>query len=468
MSDVTMLSAAGLVALYRSGKLSPVEATRAALERIDSRDTELNAFCVRGDETALSDARASEARYLRGEPRGLVDGVPTSIKDMSSVRGWPARYGSRAYADAGPDADDTPAVARLREHGAVFIGKTTTPEFGWKGVTDSPLTGITRNPWNPERTPGGSSGGAAVAAATGMGTLHQGGDGGGSIRMPAAFTGVFGIKPTYGRVPAYPYPSSASLTHQGPLTRTVADAALMLTVMAEPDARDWSALPYDRRDWRVGLDDGVRGLRIAWSPDLGYARVDPGVAAATASAVRAFEELGAHVEQRDPGLDSPREVFETIWCTLFARRVSLLPADRRNDIDPGLRAVVERGQALGATTFLDAWMARPALGERMNALFQICDLLVTPQMPLVAFEAGRDFPEGRGMSSWLDWTPFTYPFNMTQNPAATVPCGFVDGLPVALQVVGPRYREDLVLRAARAFEAAQPFAMPGDRSAQAT
>src|SRR3954451_1605283 len=262
--DLAMISASELRRHYRAKRISPVEATRAVLDRIERRDGALNAFRFVAADEALAAARESEARWLKGAPQGLLDGIPTTIKDQWLSKGWSTLRGSLVTDPAGPWNEDSPAVAHMREHGAVFLGKTNLPEFGWKGVTDSPLTGISRNPWNPAKTCGGSSGGAAIAAATGMGMLNLGSYGAGSIRMPAGFCGVYGLKSTFGRVPAYPYGNLPGFSHSGPLVRTVADAALMLTVIAEPDPRDWLGLPVDRRDWRIGLEDGVRGLRIAY------------------------------------------------------------------------------------------------------------------------------------------------------------------------------------------------------------
>src|SRR5580704_966085 len=240
--DITRLSATELLGLYRRRELSPVEATQAALDQIDARDAAVNAFCLVRGEESLAAARESERRWHAGEPAGLLDGVPTSIKDLLLTTGWPTRRGSRTIDAAGPWPEDAPAVARLREHHAVLLGKTTTPEFGWKGVTDSPLTGVTRNPWDVSRTPGGSSGGAAAAVACGMGPLAVGTDGAGSIRIPASFCGIVGLKPTHGRVPVYPPSAFGTLSHVGPMTRTVADAALLLDVLGAPDARDPLAL----------------------------------------------------------------------------------------------------------------------------------------------------------------------------------------------------------------------------------
>jgi aspartyl-tRNA(Asn)/glutamyl-tRNA(Gln) amidotransferase subunit A len=458
--DVAGLSATELLRHYRRRTLSPVEATRAVLARIERLNPIYNAFCFLAPEQALAAARESEARWTKGAPLGLVDGVPATVKDQWMVQGWPTRRGSRTTADA-PAAEEAPGVTRLREHGAVLVGKTTCPEFSWKGVTDSPLTGISRNPWNKAKTCGGSSGGAGIAAALGLGALNLGSDGGGSIRMPAGFCGVYGLKPNFGRVPAYPYAGAVATSHTGPMVRTVDDAALMLTVMAEPDARDWQALPWTPTDYRVGLERGVRGLRIAFSADLGYARVDAEIAGLVADAARVFEALGAHVEARDPGFADPQENFEMFFWAGQAAAIDNVPEARRAEMDPDLLRHAEDGRRWTAIDLLKGWVKRDALGRHMNAFHQQYDLLLTPGLPLAAFDAGIEYPPDRGCRSWLDWSPFHFPFNFTQQPAASVPCGLTrDGLPVALQIVGPRYREDLVLQASRAFESAQPFRMP--------
>jgi aspartyl-tRNA(Asn)/glutamyl-tRNA(Gln) amidotransferase subunit A len=456
--DVAMLPATELVGRYRRGTLSPVEATRAALERIRTLNPELNAFCVVDEQAALAAARASEDRWQRGAPLGLVDGVPTTIKDTYLAKGWPTRRGSRTVPEMGPWEEDAPATARLREQGAVLLGKTTTPEFGWKAVTDSPLTGVTRNPWNPQRTPGGSSGGACAAAAIGMGALHLGGDGGGSIRIPAAFCGVYGFKATFGRVPLYPQPVPGTITHAGPITRTVEDAALMLTVISGPDARDWQALAYEPRDYRIGLDAGVRGLRIAYTADFGYADVDAEVARIVGDAVGFFRELGATVEQTHPGFENPRGAFDTYYYSRFAFVLQGTDKAQRSLMDPGLLEIAEEGRRYGLVDLLRAEVDRGVLSECLSLFHERYDLLITPQVAVAPFEAGEEVPVGSGMKRWLDWSPFTYPFNFTGQPAASVPCGLTrDGLPVAMQIVGRRFDEPLVLRASRAFEAARPF-----------
>src|SRR6185369_8622841 len=343
-SDPCSLSATELLSLYRAKRLSPVEATQAVLKRVEALNPVLNAFCHLDPAFALESARQSEARWMKGEPRGLVDGVPVSIKDLLLTKGWPTLRGSKTIDPKGPWNDDAPSVARLREQGAVLVGKTTTPEFGWKGVTDNPLNGITRNPWNPKMTPGGSSGGSTAAVAAGMGPLTVGTDGGGSIRIPCAFSGLFGLKPSFGRVPAWPLSPFGTVAHVGPITRSVADAALMLNVLSLPDTRDSFALPHDPRDYRVGLDDGVKGLRIAYSPDLGYADVDPEIAALVRKAAGRFEELGAQVEEANPGFENPEPIFRTHWFAGAAALMSAIPAAKRQFIDPGLLGVAAEGE----------------------------------------------------------------------------------------------------------------------------
>ncbi|MFI0444320.1 amidase [Actinomadura sp. 6N118] len=456
--SLTALTATELLAGYRDGTISPVEATEAVLARIAELDPQLNAFCLVTADEALSRARESADRWRRGEPCGLLDGVPVSIKDILLTRGHPTRRGSRTVSPDGPWPDDSPAAARLREHGAVMVGKTTTPEFGWKGVTDSPLTGVSRNPWDLSLTPGGSSGGAAAAVAAGLAPLAVGTDGGGSVRIPAAFTGTFTLKPTYGRVPHHPASPFGTLAHVGPITWTVADAALMLDVLTGPDGRDWSALPPPATPFaEVRPPDDLGGLRVAYSPTLGYASVEPEVAALVTAAVGVFAELGAKVEQVDPGFDDPVHDFEALWFAGAAKVVEPLSPARRAELDPGLREVIEEGARLSALDYLEATATRVRLGRIMGTFHEEYDLLLTPTLPITAFEAGREAPQG-ARARWTGWTPFTYPFNMTQQPAASVPCGFTAaGLPVGLQVVGPRHADALVLSTCAAYERANPW-----------
>lgn len=454
------LPATRLLQMYRSGELSPVEVMQSVLARIAATNDAVNAFCVLDEEQAIAQARLSEQRWHKGQPAGVLDGVPVTVKDLILARGWPTRRGSLTIDPAQPWNEDGPPVARLREQGAIVIGKTTTPEFGWKGVTDSALTGITRNPWDTRMTPGGSSGGAAVAAALGMGPLHLATDGGGSIRIPAAFCGVFGFKPTWGLVPVHPHSPALTLWHQGPITRTVGDAALMQSVIAQPDARDWYQTPMKDIDYLRELDAGIRGWRIAYSPDLGYANVDPAVADAIERQLDAFDELGATVERIDLALDDPISVMQPLWAVALALAVEPMNADKVALVEKAMLDLAQPGFRLSALEYRALERARETFGRKMNNLHANYDLLVTPQMPITAFEAGHEVPPGGTRKRWWEWSPFTYPFNLTQQPTATVPCGFVNGLPVAMQLVGAKFSDAKLLRAARAFEQARPWALP--------
>jgi aspartyl-tRNA(Asn)/glutamyl-tRNA(Gln) amidotransferase subunit A len=458
---IAYLSAQALGERYRQRTLSPVEATASLLDRIEALDPKLNAFAIVDRDGAIAAARGSERRWRDGAPLGPLDGVPVTIKDLVLMRGFPTRRGTRLLETAAPDIEDGPATARLREAGAVILGKTTTPEFGWKALGDSPLTGISRNPWNPDRTPGGSSAGAAAACAAGIAPLHVGTDGAGSIRTPSCFCGVFGLKPTFGRVPAYPPSPLALLSHTGPIARGVADAAMMLGVLSLPDHRDPSALPADGADYLAGIDGGVKGWRIAYSPDLGYARVDPEIAASVAAAARQFEALGAAIEEVGAIFPSPRDALFTLWAAASAKNLGAFPAESRHLVDPGLVATVEAGDAISAADYLAAEQVRGGLALTMARFHQKYDLLLTPTMPVPALPVGHDLNDPATERHWIDWSPFSYPFNMTRQPAASIPCGLsAQGLPIGLQIVGPLYADARVLRAARAFETTQPLRRP--------
>jgi len=462
-TDPADLSAVDLLEHYAAGSLSSVDALDATLRRIKAHEPVVNAFVLTDPGRARAEAEASAARWQSGQPRGPLDGVPTTIKDLLPVIGWPTRRGSLATADLGPEQVDAPAVARLKEAGAVLVGKTTTPEFGWKAVTDSPYSGVTRNPWNSEKTTGGSSGGAVAAAALGMGAINIGTDGGGSIRIPASFTGVFGIKATYGRVPMWPTTPLTPLAHIGPLTRTVADAALALDVISRPDARDGLRLDPHADSFLDGLEGGVPGLRIAYSPGLGIAEdaVDAEVRTCVDEAVQVLAAAGATVERADPDITPPMETFNRHWFVGFASLLKRFGDDVRANMDPAMVAAAEDGAATSILDFAAHVEARTALIHAFSEFHADWDLLLTPAMPITAFEADALVPADSGHPCWPDWTPFSHPFNLTGQPAASVPCGFTsEGLPVGLQIVGPRGADALVLRAARAFERERPFVMP--------
>ena len=460
--ELAFLSATHLIDGFGKKTLSPVEVTQAILRRIERLEPRLNAFVLRDPEGALKSARASEARWHKGEPLGLLDGVPVTIKDLFLTRGWPTLRGSTLVNPDQPWEEDAPPVARLRETGAVLLGKTTMPEYGWKALGDSPQSGVTRNPWSLEHTPGGSSSGTASAIAAGLGPLGLGTDGGGSIRIPCGFTGIPGLKPTFGRVPAYPPSPFGMLAHTGPMARTVQDCALLLTVLTGADARDPYALPRDGADYRAGLEDGVKGLRIAYSPRLGYAaNVHAEVAAEVERAAKAFSELGAEVETVDPGFSDPRTAWLTLWYSGAAKALGHLTVEQRKRLDPGLLVHVKRGERLSAIDFLTADIARTDLGRNMNLFHRRYDLLITPSVAVPALRVGTDLTDPSREKEWIDWTPFSYPFNLTRQPAASVPCGLTSsGLPIGLQIVGPLYEDAMVLRAARAFERSYPAPRP--------
>ena len=457
MHEPTLASVDELSTAYAERSASPVEVAQAHLDAIGALDPALNAFVLVDPDRALAAARESERRWSAGEQRGPLDGVPTSIKDLSLVTGWPTRKGSLATSDE-PDTEDSAVVARLLEAGATLLGKTTTPELGWKGLCDSPLTGDTRNPWDPTRTPGGSSGGAAVAAISGMATLNIGSDGGGSIRMPSAFCGTFGLKATHAFVPLYPPGGSGLLSHVGPITRTVRDCAHLMATIAVPDAREIYPTQHDARSWLGSIEDGVAGLRIAYSPAYGGAVVDPQIAAAVERTVALLADLGAQVELADPGHPDCRDAFLVLWDAAMGRIVDGLAAEQRAALDPGLLATWERGRALSAYDVMAADAVRAQATLAFNRLLGSYDLLVSPTVPLLAFPLGSDVADPATQEHWVDWTPFTYPVNMTRHPAAAVPIGLSqEGLPMSMQIVGRHFDDRLVLQAARAIEKAKPF-----------
>jgi aspartyl-tRNA(Asn)/glutamyl-tRNA(Gln) amidotransferase subunit A len=453
--EIAFLSATELLKRYRDKSLSPVTVVEATLRRLEAFESAVNAFVLYDPETALKSARESEARWQRGAPAGLLDGVPVALKDTLLTRGWPRLVGSRTIDPEQEWREDSPAVARLRTAGAVFFGKTTTPEFGWKPVTDSPLSGITRNPWDLERTPGGSSGGSAVALLTGICPLAIGSDAGGSIRIPAAFTGVFGHKATFGRVASYPPSAFGDVSHVGPMARTVDDAALLLDAIKGPDARDWYGLPDDGIAYRERVREGsLKGRRVALSPTLGYAEPAPAVRASVERAAEVFAELGAIVEPADPFTESPWPIFEPLAAAGMWALLRAMPPGKAALMDPGLVALCRQGEAVTQEQYVDAVVKRAALGAALSRFFQRYDLILSPTMPIPAAYAE---PRGDGTpdpTNYVRWLAYTWAFNLTKNPSASIPCGFADGLPVGLMVTGPLYDDLGVLRACRVYEEA--------------
>jgi aspartyl-tRNA(Asn)/glutamyl-tRNA(Gln) amidotransferase subunit A len=459
--ELCWMPAARMAAAIRKKQLSPVEVMRAVLARIERLNPALNAFVTLTGDQALKDARAAErALTKKGARLGPLHGVPFSTKDLVITRGIRTTFGTPLYAHNVP-TEDAPMVERLKAAGAIQLGKTNTPAFGWIGATHNLLFGITRNPWNLDRTPGGSSGGASAAVAAGLGPLAIGTDGGGSIRIPASCTGIFGLKPTFGIIPVYPFSAAWSLSHIGPLTRTVEDAALMMNACVGFDARDQFSVPAPRIDYVKALKGGIRGLRVAWSANLGFARVvDPEVKAVCEAAARRFRELGCRVEEVTPGWPSPKEQWEIVFCGGIAARLQPYLEERRADIDAGLAAIIDQTLKWGPTRYVQGWFERIAWSDHPRRLFEKYDLLLTPTIACPPFTVGLDNPAeiaGTAIESY-DWIPFTYPFNMTGHPAASVPCGFTsDRLPVGLQIVGRRFDDAGVLRAAAAFERLVPW-----------
>ena len=465
MSAPHLLPAHQLIALYRDGSLSPVDVAKAVIARIEQVNPSLNAFCLVDAERALDSARLSEQRWQahrsQGADVGALEGLPVSIKDLILTRGWPTLRGSRTIDPSQAWEIDAPVTARLREAGAVLLGKTTTPEFGCKAETNSPLYGITRNPWDVSRTTGGSSGGAAAAVAAGCGPLAVGTDGAGSVRIPAAFCGNVGLKPSFGRVPAYPLSPFGTVAHLGPHTMSVKDAALMLNVMKQPDARDWFSLPQDATDFTENLEQGIQSLRVAYSPTLGYAKVHPDVAQRVEDAVRVLQDLGARVEQCDPGFTDPIDISVGLWVSVVHQLWTAMSPQQQSLTDPDFQAQAEQGAQYTFADIHRLQLRRAELGSMMRQFMQRYDVIVTPTVAIPAFEAREPGAAAFDAQQFLGWTPFSYPFNLTQQPAITVPCGLTsDGLPVGLQIVGPMFNDALVLRVARAYESVMPVARP--------
>ncbi|MBL6455253.1 amidase [Belnapia sp. T6] len=461
-SDPALMSAETLLALYARRALSPVEVLKAVMERVARYNPWVNAFAAMNPR-ALQAAGESEARWMAGRPIGLLDGVPATVKDLLNLSGFPTRRGSK-LTEARPATEDSPSVLGLKSAGAIILGKTTTTEFGWKSPGDCPLHGITRNPWNRDRTPGGSSSGAGAAGAACFGPLHIGTDAGGSIRIPAAFCGLVGLKPSFGRVPQWPLGAFAQVAVTGPMTRTVRDAALMLSAMARHDLRDPFCLPDEPQDWRRGLEDGVAGLRVALVRRLGFeAPLDADGEAALVGAARMLGEQGALVEEADPPLPDTRALFGRVWGVALARLVATIPEERRGLLDAGLVEVAEREGGMSAVDYLAAEALRIEAAHAAARFHQRYDLMLCPTTPTAAFAA--DQPTIRPAEAlWRDWAPWTFAFNLTRQPAISVPIGIDEhGMPRAVQLAAALYRDDLVLRGARALEQAAtiPLAQPG-------
>jgi Asp-tRNA(Asn)/Glu-tRNA(Gln) amidotransferase A subunit family amidase len=456
--EIAWMSATEMAQAIRSKKLSPVEVTKAMLERIERINPRINAFCLVTPEMALEQARAAEDAVAHGAPLGPLHGVPVSIKDLFDVPGLPTTKGSLIYKDNVATSWEYSAKA-LIDAGGVHLGKTNTPEFGFIAMTHNKLFGHTTNPWDTARVAGGSSGGAAAAVAAGLGPIAHGSDGGGSIRIPASICGVFGLKPTFGRIPKKPG-GWTTMTHRGPLTRTVSDAALALDVMAYREPEDPFSVATYPGSFLGEVDRGIKRLRVAWSRDLGFAPVEPEVAEICARAARRFAELGCEVEEASPGFPNQGQTFLRINTPSDAVWISALTDEQRALMDQPAWFFYEHGKSLSGMDVVRGNLERMELWHTMQRFHRTYDLLLTPVISCTAFPldeepktiAGQEIPPA-------GWMPFTQPFNLTGQPAASLPCGFDSrGLPVGLHVVGRAYEDSLVLRACRAFEQVQPWA----------
>jgi len=439
--------------------VSPLELTHRALAKAEATQKKLNAFFVLLPEAALAAARAAEDAVMRGEPLGLLHGLPFSVKDLIAVAGVPYASGSRTMAKniAGVDA---PAVERAKAAGAILIGKTTTSEFGCKPVGDSPLTGITRHPWNLAKTPGGSSAGAAASVAAGITPFALGTDGGGSVRIPCCFTGLAGIKAHFGRVPVWPTSATPTLAHVGPIARNVRDAALLLTAIGGYDPRDPFSVSAAMPDLLDACRTSVADLRIAYSTTLGYARPDTDVAAIVASAARAFEELGCAIEKVDTVFErDPVDLWTTEFYAGVGTRLRPFVETQRDLLDPAVAEVLDAALAQDMRDYYEKVFERYAFRDKVRAFFETYDLLVSPVLPITSLDAGKNIPDHLQDRNLVSWVYYTYPFNLTGQPAATVCAGIAaDGMPVGVQIVGRALGEYDVVRAAAAFERTKPTA----------
>ena len=457
--DIGWMSALELKRRIASKEISPVEAVEASLQRLHATEDKLNAFVTLTEELAREAARAAEAAVMKGNELGALAGVPLSVKDLITMEGVKCTFGSRTMADNVARAD-APSVARLRAAGACIVGKTTTSEFGCKAVGDSPLTGITRNPWNLEKTPGASSAGAGASIAAGVTAFGLGTDGGGSVRIPGAFSGLFAIKPHFARIPVFPTSATTTLAHVGPMSRTVRDSALLLGVTAGFDARDPFAVAEPVPDFLAACDKPVKGLKAAWSPTLGYAKPDPEVVALCEEAVKALEAQGCEVELVETVIEKdPEDIWATGFYPGVGGRLRKVLENEPEMLDPAVAKRLSKALQQPLVDHCTDLFARYDFHERMRAFFEEYDLLLTPTLPVPPFDAGLNAPPQDPDADIVGWVRYTYPFNVTGTPAATVPAGFTkDGLPVGLQIVAGALNEADVFAASAAIEEARPWA----------
>lgn len=455
-SATAFRSARDIIADVTAGHMAPSDVARAVLEDVAALDPRLNCFAWFDPDAVLRQAKALDDRLAKGEDLGPLAGLPVPIKDLMVMKGAPTEFGSRLMKGNVVDAD-APAVARIRAAGAVMFGKTTTSEFGAKAVGDCPPAGITRNPWNTDRTPGGSSAGAAALAAAGILPVTIGTDGGGSVRIPASLCGLFGMKGQFARVPIWPVSATTTLAHVGPLSREVRDSALMMGVMSGFDARDPFAVAQPVPDFLAACDRDPKGLRILYSETFGYARPDPQVAAACRAMLGRLEGLGCVVEERDVLFDDPAPTWAAEFFGGVGTRLKQAMATRRDEIDPGVAAVLDMALRQDFGTYYAQVFERYAFRDKVRALFQDFDVIASPTLPVTAFPVGLDQPPGYEERSPIDWVYYTYPFNLTGHPAVSVPAGFdAEGLPIGFQMAARPLMEETLFTLAAALEAVDP------------
>jgi aspartyl-tRNA(Asn)/glutamyl-tRNA(Gln) amidotransferase subunit A len=437
--------------------ISPVELTQRAIRNAEATQSSLNAFFAITADEGMRAAKSAESAVMHGQPLGPLHGLPLSIKDLIAVKGAPFASGSRAMA-ANIASVDAPSVERVRAAGGIIIGKTTTSEFGCKPVGDSPLTGTTRHPWNLGKTPGGSSAGAAASVAAGITPFALGTDGGGSIRIPAALTGLVGFKASFGRAPVWPTSATPTLAHVCPIARNIRDAALLLTAIAGYDARDPFSVAGPVPDFLGALDGSVKGKRIAWSPTLGYARPSADVLKACQGAVKIFEGLGCQIEQVDRLFDSdPADLWTAEFYAGVGTRLENVLEGERDLLDPAVAAILDRALQQDMRAYYQTVFKRYDLREKNRRLFERYDLILSPTVPVSSLDVDKNLPDHLQDRNLVSWVYYTYPFNLTGNPAVSICAGFGDGgMPVGLQIVGAPLAEVDVIAAAAAFERSHP------------
>lgn len=458
-SEFDYMSAIELKDLITSRKISPVDVVKRALVRLHEVEPVLNNFVTLTEDTALEAARSAERAVMRNEPMGLLHGLPISVKDLITMGNVRCAFGSRSTSN-NIATDDAPSVERIRKQRGCILGKTTTSEFGCKAVGDSPLTGITRNPWNIDKTPGGSSCGAAASIAAGVTPFGLGTDGGGSVRIPAFFTGLFGIKASFGRVPVFPASAAPTLSHVGPLSRTVRDAALLLMAIAGFDRRDPFSIAEPLPDYVAACDRPVKGLRAAWSPTLGYAEPDPEVVELCYEAVKALEEQGCNIELVEIVMDSnPSDMWMAEFYAGVGTRLKSTLDEQPELLDPAVVEVLSGALDQSIDEYYTQVFARYTFRENMRVFFEKYDLLLSPTLPVPAFDVGLNVPPKFPDANMISWVSYTYPFNLTGYPAASVPAGFTnEGLPVGLQIVAGLLQESDIFAASATLEKVRPWA----------